>query len=137
MGTTPISNQAYSFELNINTNRKFLTHIGNLNPSGYREGKWEGTLALSIEASTDSLDYLDAIIGSTNTMPNKAVRLQFDAATDAYAQLNFTGALLAAPELYSDEDGVVTLDFELVGTAGGATASFCSMVVYSTVTSLD
>lgn len=136
VGTTEIANQAYSFSLSLTNNRHFLTHIGNLNPSGYREGKYEGSLSLSIEASTDSYPYLNSIIGSTNTMPEKNVRLKFTAASDSIVTLDFSGVLLEAPELYSDEDGVVTLDFELMGQKSGTMTSFFQAEVYSTVTTI-
>jgi len=135
-GTTEIVDQAFSFSWNVNANRKLLTHIGDLNPSGQRVGKWEGQLDLSIEAGTDSYPYLDAIIGSTNTMPIKSVQLKFTAATDSIATLNFAGVLLESPELYNDEDNVVTLEFSLVGQSNEGLASFAGAEVYSTLTTL-
>jgi hypothetical protein len=136
VGTTEIANQAYKFSWNIETNRKFMTHIGNLNPSGWREGKWAGKLDISIEASTDTFPYLDSIIGSTNTMPDKNVQLKFTAGTDSIATLNFGGVLLEAPALYNDEDGVVTLEFSLVGQVTDGMPSFASASVYNTVATL-
>jgi len=136
VGTTPITSQAYSFSWNLETNRKFLTHIGNLNPSGFEEGKWGGTLSLSIEANTTTTPYLDAIIGSTNTMPEKNVRLQFTAATDSIATIDFAGVLLEAPEIFSDDDGIVTFDFTLVGQSNSGLATFAGASVYSTVTTI-
>ena len=136
VGSTQIANQAYSFNWTVETNRKFLTHIGNLNPSGYREGKWAGTLDLAIEASTDSIPYLNSILSSTNQSPQKNVRLQFTAGTDSIATLDFAGVLLEAPELYNDEDGVVTLEFSLVGQSNSGMTSFAAASVYSTVTTI-
>lgn len=132
IGTTEIANQAYNFSLNLNTNRHFLTHIGNLNPSGFREGKYEGSLSLSIEASATTIPYLISIIGSTNTVPEKNVRLRFTAASDSIATFDFCGVLLEAPELYSDEDGIVTLDFELTGQKNSGETSFFVATVYNT-----
>lgn len=138
IGTTPIANTSYSFSWNVETNRKFLTHIGNLNPSGFREGKWGGSLSLSIEANSNTIPLFDGIIGATNTTTGRNVQLKFTAATDSIATLDFSGVFLEAPELYSDEDGVVTLDLELVGQIlpGGTETSFASATVYSTVTTL-
>jgi hypothetical protein len=136
VGGTEIANQAYSFSWNVEANRKFLTHVGNLNPSGFREGKWDGSLSISIEASTDTYPYIDAILSSTNTMPEKNVRLKFSAATDSIATLDFAGVLLSAPELYSDEDGVITFDFELVGQSNSGLATFAGAEVYSTVSTI-
>jgi hypothetical protein len=135
VGTTPIVG-AFSFSWNVNANRKMLTHIGDLNPGGYREGKWDGSLSLSVEAGTDSFPYLDAIIGSTSTMPIKNVQLKFTAASDSIVTLNFAGVLLESPELYNDADEVTTLEFELVGQSTEGLASFAGAVVYSTVTTL-
>jgi len=134
-GTTGIVG-AFSFSWNVNANRKLLTHIGDLNPGGFREGKWDGQLDLSIEAGTDSYPYLDAIIGSTNTMPIKNVQLKFTAATDSIVTLDFAGVLNEAPELYNDEDNVVTLEFSLMGQSNEGLASFAGAEVYSTVTTL-
>ena len=134
-GTTGIVG-AFSFSWNVNANRKLLTHIGDLNPGGFREGKWDGQLDLSIEAGTDSYPYLDAIIGSTNTMPIKNVQLKFTAATDSIVTLDFAGVLNEAPELYNDEDNVVTLEFSLMGQSNEGLTSFAGAEVYSTVTTL-
>lgn len=136
VGQTEIANQAYSFSLALETNRPLLTHIGNLNPSGYREGKWGGSLSLSIEASTDSYPYLDAILSATNSSIEKNVRLKFTAGSDSSLTLDFGGVFLEAPELYADEDGVVTFDFVLQGQKTEGMSSFFAAEIYSTLSTL-
>jgi hypothetical protein len=138
VGATEIANAAYSFSWNVEANRVFMTHIGELNPANFRDGKWSGSLALSIEADTDTIPLYNGIIGATNATTGRNVRLKFSAATDSILTLDFSGVFLEAPELYSDEDGVVTLDFELQGQIlpGGTETSFASAQVYSTVTTL-
>ena len=135
-GTTEVTNAAYSFEWSINTNRKLLKHVGNLNPSGFREGKWDGSLSLSIEADTDTIPILDEIIGSTNLVAERNIRLQFTQATDAILRLDMSGSFLESPEMYSDEDGVVTFDFELTGGATTASTSFAGAYVFTTNASI-
>ena len=136
VGTTPVSDVAYSFSLNLETNRKFLTHIGNLNPSSFREGKWGGSLSLSIETSATTFGYLDAILATTNASVEKNVELEFTAATDSILTLQFGGVILEAPELYSDEDGITTLDFELQALKTSGMDSFFVATVYSTLATL-
>ncbi len=69
-------------------------------------------------------------------MPIKNVQLKFTAATDSIVTLNFAGVLLESPELYNDEDNVVTLEFSLVGQSNEGLAAFAGAVVYSTLTTL-
>jgi hypothetical protein len=136
-GTTEVTNNAFSFSWNVETNRKLLTHIGSLNPNGFIEGKWGGSLSLSVEADTDTYPILEAIMASTSLATERNVRLQFTAASDSILRLDMSGPLLEAPEIYSDEDGVVTFDFEITGGATTASTSFAGAYLFSTVATID
>jgi hypothetical protein len=114
IGSTAFSDVAYSFELAINSNRANVHGLGSLKPADYREAKWDGSLRLSLEFSAASKAYLDDIIGASSVL-QKLVRIKYSLSTTHYIQLDFAGAALSSPEIFTDEDGVITVDLELTG----------------------
>lgn len=113
IGSTQVNATAFSFELEIETNRELVFHMGSATPTTYREGKWEGTLKLSLELNATSKAYLDSIIGATAVF-KKLVRIKATSGTNIL-QFDFAGFAENAPELWTDEDGVTTVELELKG----------------------
>lgn len=117
VGTTPRSATAFSFELTLDSKRENVTHLGSLVPQGYRFAKWDATLKLSVELTSDMLDIFNAVLDPTVTQigAERLIRLRFSdtaaaAASDLLLQFDFSGVLLEKPEAFTDKDGVVTID---------------------------
>ena len=114
IGNTEILNTAFSFEANITVDRKLVWHLGSLNPNSFRHGKWGGSLRLVLEMTSAMQDILDAALAQTVSPGAYAVRIK---ATDSLATsiltLDMAGHLLAAPVLFTDNDGVSTVELDL------------------------
>lgn len=113
IGTTAFADIYNSLELNIKTNRANAFSLGSLGPKKYREAKYEGTLKASLEFDTASKAYLDAILGASSVL-SKLIRVKATKSA-AIVQLDFAGFTPESPELFSDDDGVVTLETEFSG----------------------
>lgn len=113
IGTTEIANTAFSFNANMTVDRKLVWHLGSLNPDSYRHGKWGGSLHLSVEMTSDMQDILNAALANTVIPGAYAIRIK---ATDALATsiltLDHAGHLLAAPNLFTDTDGITTVEMD-------------------------
>lgn len=115
IGTTPVTVTAFNFELDIAVDRKLVWHMGSINPDNFRHGKWKGGLKLGLEMTVAMHTILDEILAETVSPHGYMVRIT---ATDALAtsilELDFAGESLNAPNLYTYEDDIVTMELDLV-----------------------
>ncbi len=126
VGTTQLTNVAFSFELVINPNRALVRHLGNLEPDEYRDAKWNGSLSLSLELDTDSAAYHQSLITATTTF-ERVIRLEASTGTGATARrvrFDFNGVITSAPSAFTDADGVITVDLEFVGQYNSVLANW-------------
>jgi len=114
VGTTGVSDLAFSAELTINTNRDGKRHLGDLAPSNYREHVWDGQLKLKMELSAVSAAYVEALLAATADAPKYNVRLKASSGTYVY-QWDFGGALMEPPEIFTYEDDVEVVELTLEG----------------------
>jgi hypothetical protein len=125
VGSTPTSDLAFSFNLTLNTNRKPLRHMGDLENNSFYEDRWESELSLMVIANTDSFDLLDASLASTNSFVDRNIRFAFTGDTDRSLTLDFGGTLVSPPEVFEDQDGLMSFEFEFAGQAtAGMTTDF-------------
>ena len=115
VGSTAVATTAFNFNANIEVDRKLVWHLGDLNPSGFRHGKWGGSLSLSLEMTSDMQAILDEIIHEEIEPHGYLVRIRAtDALTTSIFTLDFSGHALVPPTLFTDDDGVTTVELELV-----------------------
>ncbi len=114
IGTTAITAPAwFSFELTLSANRVLIPTMQTLEPKGYHDRNMSGTLKLSLELeATVSQVYLDAILATGSGVFKKQVRLAFVSGTDELT-LDFAGGSLEAPEPFTEQDGLISVDLEL------------------------
>lgn len=115
LGDTIVNTTAFSFEFDIIVDRKLVWHLGALNPDNFRHGKWGGRCHLSLEMTADMRDIMDEVIGEEIEPHGYMVRVK---ATDALATsvltLDMAGDALTAPVMFTDVDGITTLELDLV-----------------------
>lgn len=134
IGTTAITNIAwFSYELKLSTKAEAYFSIGNLNPFNYREDNWDVTLNMTLELAASSKAYIDSIIG-TSLLQHQIRAKATD--TTRILQLDAAVAYLKAPKLYSDSDGVVTVELEGSGIYNSALGNYFKSSVTNGVASL-
>lgn len=124
VGTTAITTTGFDFDLNINSNREMFYKLGSCNPSNYREGRWEGSLRLGLELNATSAGYLDSILTTTSSPLKHVVRVLAQIDTDNYVQFDFNGVTLESPQLYTDRDGIATVNIMYQGEYGATLGNF-------------
>lgn len=135
IGSTQVTAPAwFSWELELKTNLDNYFGIGSINPVGYREAAWEGTMKVALEAQVISTGLLDGIIGGT--LAQRQFRTRFTTGASAIAQFDFAGTFSKAPEMFSDADGVTSLEFEMGGTYNPTLANWLAASVTNTVATL-
>lgn len=137
IGTTAITDIAFSFELQLNCNRAMLWHLGDLSPDSYRNAEWDGTLNLTLQLGSDAMGYMAALVG--NTPQSKVVRLKGTTGTTTALrtlQIDFNGAVLEVPTMFSDADGVVTVEMTLQGKYGATLANWLVITNQNAITAM-
>jgi hypothetical protein len=111
--TTPRADIAFRFEANITADHKPVWHLGDQAWDSVRQGKWGGSLKLVVEADATALASLGDILDAANTGVGFTIRFQATDGTNIL-KLDFCGIAKEAPNLITDSDGIVTIEFDLV-----------------------
>lgn len=109
IGSTQITDAFFNFELNIDSNVELVHSLGALTASGYREARWSGELSLVLELTGDTDDYLVAQLG-TSAFVERQIRIEYTSGTNVL-QLNYAGVLTETPEIFTDEDGTISIEY--------------------------
>lgn len=111
MGTTTLPNCNLRYwELNVEPARNIRYCMGSLPGTTYLEDPWTATLKMSLEFNSTSRADVDNYIAGTLTQ--KQVEINYTSGTNL-AKFQFTGIQTNDVEIFSDDDHVVTVDFEL------------------------
>lgn len=115
IGDTVVNTTAFEFEMDIVVDRTLVWHMGALNPDNFRHGKWTGgRLHLKLEMTADMRDIMDEIIGEEVEPHGYMVRIvATDALTTSILTLDNAGHALVAPDLFTNLDGITTLELDL------------------------
>jgi len=116
-GTTEMEDVAFRFDASITANRKPVWHMGNQEPDSYSVGKWGGTVSLVFEADATILAHLGDVIDATVTPKSYAVRIRTTDTANTL-DLDFVGTVVTPPVIITDDDGIVTVEMNLVPTYG-------------------
>ena len=116
IGTTLISAAHITFELSISTPRDVMFYMGSLRPLSYKEfAKWEDVkLKLTLEFNATVKAYLDEIL-LASVLHQRQIRLKFSDTANRDLQFDFAGFTPEAPEVWTDEEGIATLELEYQG----------------------
>lgn len=111
---TVLTNLGYSFELAVEAGRLVNRRLGSIGPTGYSEGKYATSLSLVLEFGTASKAFVDEIIATTGSTFEQQFRITATQGTNVITW-DFAGYCETAPVLFTDEDGVITVELEMVG----------------------
>lgn len=123
--STSIGCTAYSFELELNSNTSMVQGLGQIYPCDYFSTRWSATLSMTLEfpgGSNVAKGLLDAMDGQAPATVKRGIGIVCSDGTNDFT-LRFAGALMSAPEVWGDENGVTTLEFEWAGIYEGTTLS--------------
>jgi len=135
IGSTAITSNFFKFTLNINPNRAVVYGMGSKTPGEWREARWTGDLAMTLEFDATTQAFFDAIIGGSSVF-QKQVRIKASSGASLDVQLDFAGTALTAPEIFTDENGIVTLEFNLHGEYNSTLTQWFEAQVINGVASL-
>ena len=125
MGSTQVNATFFAFELTIDSKMTLRHYMGALTPGAYTQPAYEGTLKLTLEFNTTSKAYLDALLTSTVGSPfQRQVRIKAtrdSGSSEKLAQFDFAGTATTAPKVFTNQDGVATIELELHGTYNSGT----------------
>jgi len=126
IGSTAIASTFYSAELEIDTQRSEKFYLGGVAPGAYKQPDWRAKLTMHLEYNATSAAYLNAQLAPVALQ--KLVRLKATTGASAIHQMDFAGTMTKAPSIFTDEDGVASVDFELEDTYE---STFAAILKYS------
>jgi len=113
IGTTARADVAFSFEAVITANREPVWHMGDQAWDSVKQGRWGGSFKLVMEADATNLDSLGDILDATDTGKGFTIRVQATDGTNTM-KLDFCGVCTEPPELITNEEGVVSIELNMV-----------------------
>ena len=131
-GTTQWTCTAYSFSLSLNSNRNVIYALGGIAPCSSYHQRFDGTLDLSLEfpgGDDNTKDLLEGLL-SGPTLQQQCVRLEITTGDDDHVILiDFAGTLMDAPDVFTDSDGISTVDMSWKGTYDSSNGLWCDIDV--------
>lgn len=111
-GTTPLTLTGFKAVAEISNSRHVTHHMATLNPDNYAHGQWGGSLDLTVEATTATKAYLTAILAATADPIGHNIRLNSTGSGTSNLTLDFSGHLMEAPVMFTDQDEVTTFELK-------------------------
>lgn len=113
MGTTVVAATAFSASLEIKAAYGLKRYLGALVPGAYRVGDWTTALKLVLEFNATSKVAVDEILLHT-TAHQRQIQLKATQGTNIL-QIGLGLSLKTAPKMFSEKDGVVTVELDYQG----------------------
>lgn len=115
-GTTELEDTAWSASIEVDMARTVMQFLGSLEPADWKGPRFDLTIGMRLRWNATSLAYSTAILSPTGPAKyEKVIRLKFSDTANRDLQFDLAGVSEGAPEHWDDEDGVATLEFELMG----------------------
>lgn len=128
IGTTQISNVAFSLELALEAPFGLKHYLGALQANGWRLNRLNGELKMTLEFGAAAKAYVDEFAAASPSLFQKLVRIKASNGANLDMQLDFAGFSEDVPELFTDEDGVSTVEFALKGQYDAGMANWFEYV---------
>lgn len=138
IGTTQITNTAYTYELTIDSKRKGDIYLGNLAASSYHEDDgaqgWDVMLKLKMELNAAVAAQYTALLTSS-AVYQRQVRLKSTSGTNII-QFDVAGTSEESPSFGDDRDGVLAFETTLRGTYNSGLANYLKASITNSVSTL-
>lgn len=136
MGYTEIATSAFSWQLSVNANRQYRAYLGSKIAQAWNDQKWSGQLKLSLELNNTTDDYINEILASPNALLKKQVRIAYTNSTTGSFVINFAGAVMNAPQLFTDRNGVGAVDLVFDGVYNPTFSNWLTVNTISEIAAL-
>jgi hypothetical protein len=141
-GTTTYPGVKTSATLSVDLARAVKEGLGSLNPVGWKQNKGEpGSNQLSVTLEFDattgrSKDFLDALKDATHTPFQRVMRLLATYDANHALRVDFAGFTEEAPSVFTDEDGIATLEFNFSAQYEATLGGWLQIVATNQVSAL-
>ncbi len=123
-----------SLELSIKSNRSTRYCVGDLKAASYISKPWESTLKLRLEWNATSKAVIDEMVGGAAA--KRQFEVNFSGGTNKTLKIQYAGTITEAPEIFEDDDGVVSVGLTLTRTYHGTFANWLKITHVNAVASL-
>jgi len=131
MGTTTVTNCTVRFlELMIKPDRAARMCLGSLSASDYVEKPWDGSLKMSLEFNATTKTDIDLFVAG---LSQRQVQYTLTTGATQIMVVQFAGTLTGDVEVFRDDDGVATVDFELKRTYHATFANWVKIALTNTI----
>lgn len=114
MGATTLANCTVRFlELMVKPDRAARMCLGSLSAADYVEKAWDGSLKLSLEFNATTKTDIDLFVAG---LSQRQVEYTLTTGSSQILKVQFAGTLTGDVEVFNDDDGVSTVEFELTRT---------------------
>jgi len=134
VGTTQFTDTIFSVEIEIDAQKSLKHGLGSLTPVDHKGMAWMGVLKARLEFGAASKAYLDAIVAGS-ALFQRQVRVEMSNGTES-AYFDFAGYSPEGPEVFSEEDGVVAVEFTLEGLYNPAMGNWFAYQTINAVSAL-
>lgn len=131
MGATTLANCTVRFlELMIKPDRAARLCLGTLTAGDYVEKPWDGSLKLSLEFNATTKTDIDLFVAG---LSQRQVEYTLTTGATQIMKIQFAGTLTGDVEVFNDDDGVATVEFELTRTYHPTFANWVKLVHTNTI----
>ena len=122
-----------NLELNVKNKRTLRYCVGSLTASDHVTQPWEGTLQLLLEWNATSKAVIDEMVGGTAA--KRQIEVNWVNGTKSL-KLQFCGVVQGKPEIFNDDDGVVSVRLTLERLYHGTFANRLKFVSVNSISAL-
>ena len=123
-----------SFDLHVENGRHLKTFAGGIQPTGWGETQWKGTLTTVLEYNAAVKAIVDAMLAPA--LVQRAIEIEAISATPAIATIHFYGTLVNGVELFGDRDGNIVVSLTWEGTWDSTQNDWLEIIIDSTLAAL-
>lgn len=126
IGSTELAALVFAAELSLSANRELSHRLSALTAGSWAGPKWSGSMKLTCEFDATTVNTLmDEFMAASPTAPfQKQVRLECVLDANHQLTLDFAGFSEGSPEAFGETDGIVSVEFNLVGEYNAALGNF-------------
>lgn len=127
VGTTTVAGTLVSADVEIDPKRHLKSYVtGQLQPYGYGDDRWDGSIKMVLEYNAVAKAYVDALLAPA--LVQRQIQLKATSGTKT-ATIQFAGTLTKGVELFKDRAGNMTVELDWTGTYNSTLANWLKVTV--------